>query len=264
MDNTKICTKCGALKPLAEFHKSKLHKDGRKPRCKDCRSIDAAIATASPEAKAKISKSAKRYYQANMERVKEVSMKYKLKKKMEKKLIIKPEPTTCRVYFKTCPKTNELFTAKRAATTFSREGYKINVREKQMTEDYKITKRKRRRISDAILRKENPMIRIRLNISRAINQSLRKGKGTAWQNAVGYTLDQLKQRLENLFHPGMTWENYGKYGWHIDHIRPVASFLFESVECAAFKQCWAIENLQPLWWDENLKKGANYVPGQAA
>jgi hypothetical protein len=51
----------------------------------------------------------------------------------------------------------------------------------------------------------------------------------------------------------MTWENYGK--WHIDHKRPIASFNFTSYEDPEFKECWALNNLQPMWAKENMSKG---------
>jgi len=50
----------------------------------------------------------------------------------------------------------------------------------------------------------------------------------------------------------MTWANYGE--WHIDHKRPISSFNIVSVDCKEFGECWALENLQPLWADENLRK----------
>jgi hypothetical protein len=52
----------------------------------------------------------------------------------------------------------------------------------------------------------------------------------------------------------MTWDNYGVFGWHIDHVRPKASFNFTSPDDEEFKQCWALENLQPLWWKDNITK----------
>jgi len=94
------------------------------------------------------------------------------------------------------------------------------------------------------------------NISTLIYHSLKGNKkGYHWEKIVSYTLKDLMVHLESLFKDGMSWENYGK--WHLDHIRPVSSFKFSSYEDKEFKECWALENLQPLWAKENLKKGAS-------
>ncbi len=74
----------------------------------------------------------------------------------------------------------------------------------------------------------------------------------AWMSLVGYTVDELIAHLEKLFLRGMSWENRSK--WHIDHIMPIDSFSFNSAEDDGFKKCWALENLQPLWKEDNLKK----------
>ena len=55
--------------------------------------------------------------------------------------------------------------------------------------------------------------------------------------------------------PGMTLENYGTY-WHIDHIRPCASF--DLTGPAQQKECFHYTNLQPLEALENKKKGSLY------
>jgi len=69
---------------------------------------------------------------------------------------------------------------------------------------------------------------------------------------VGCSIDELKNHLSSQFTEGMSWENYGE--WHIDHIRPCASFDL-SKEDERFK-CFNYSNLQPLWAKDNLKKGA--------
>lgn len=66
----------------------------------------------------------------------------------------------------------------------------------------------------------------------------------------------LLQHLERLFKPGMTWENYGYNGWHVDHIRPCASFDLTDPEQQA--QCFHYTNLQPLWASENLRKSRKW------
>ena len=105
-------------------------------------------------------------------------------------------------------------------------------------------------------KRENIYIKLNERISGAINLSLRKNKnGLHWESLVGYTLEDLKQHLENLFTQGMEWGNYKHSGWHIDHIIPVSRFNFESYDDLDFKRCWALSNLQPMWGRENMSKG---------
>ena len=73
---------------------------------------------------------------------------------------------------------------------------------------------------------------------------------------IGCTTKELMSYLENKFQEGMTWENYGFEGWHIDHIRPCASFDLTDPEQQ--KQCFHYTNLQPLWAEENMKKHAKW------
>jgi hypothetical protein len=78
--------------------------------------------------------------------------------------------------------------------------------------------------------------------------------GKRWEALAGYTVHDLIAHLESKFQPGMGWHNFGE--WHIDHVRPRASFSFSSPADPAFLECWSLRNLQPLWAKDNLKKGA--------
>lgn len=68
---------------------------------------------------------------------------------------------------------------------------------------------------------------------------------------LGCNIEFLKEHLQKQFLPGMSWENYGL--WHIDHIRPCASFDLSKPEEQC--KCFNYINLQPLWAVDNLKKG---------
>lgn len=54
----------------------------------------------------------------------------------------------------------------------------------------------------------------------------------------------------------MSWENYGRDGWHIDHRVPLAAFKFNTPDDPDFKVAWALTNLQPMWATDNFSKGA--------
>lgn len=101
--------------------------------------------------------------------------------------------------------------------------------------------------------------RLSCAVSNAMRVSLKNNKANRhWEGLVNYTLKDLKQHLENLFGPGMGWDNYGVRGWHVDHIRPISSFCVEKLQdinSKEFKECWSLDNLQPLWWYDNLSKG---------
>jgi hypothetical protein len=100
-----------------------------------------------------------------------------------------------------------------------------------------------------------------MHVARArINAMLRGksiGKFTATAKLVGCSREELVKYLERQFEPGMTWDNYGIKGWHVDHILPCASFDFNCpVQQVA---CCHYSNLQPLWALDNIRKGAKIL-----
>lgn len=56
----------------------------------------------------------------------------------------------------------------------------------------------------------------------------------------------------------MNWSNYGRTGWHIDHIIPIASFDFSKKE--NIEKCFHYSNLQPLWAVDNIRKSNKLIP----
>ena len=67
-----------------------------------------------------------------------------------------------------------------------------------------------------------------------------------------YSPEELSIHLENQFTEGMTWENYGE--WHVDHKLPITAFNFQEIGDNEFMRCWGLDNLQPMWADENIRK----------
>lgn len=115
---------------------------------------------------------------------------------------------------------------------------------------YRNEYRKKRRESD-------PNYRFACALRNRIKEAFRKQYGNKSHKTVallGCTIEECRIYIELLWKPGMTWQNYGLRGWHIDHIKPCASF--DLTDPDQQKACFHYSNLQPLWWWDNLSKGA--------
>jgi len=103
-------------------------------------------------------------------------------------------------------------------------------------------------------KKNDPMFKLNHNIASGIGRSKVNRYRKHWTILVGYTLEDLKKHLESQFKDGMNWGNYGRNGWVVDHRVPLSLFNITSINSKEFKACWALENLQPMWEEENLIK----------
>jgi len=71
---------------------------------------------------------------------------------------------------------------------------------------------------------------------------------------LGCSLDEFKTHIESLWLEGMTWDNHGIHGWHIDHKVSLDYFVKNSDDP------WKANhytNLQPMWAEDNLSKGSS-------
>ena len=95
---------------------------------------------------------------------------------------------------------------------------------------------------------------IRTRISKLLRQK-NADKNNNFYEHLGCSKDYFIEYFEAKFKEGMSWENHGE--WHIDHIKPCASFnLLDEEEQ---KKCFHYTNLQPLWASENLSKGCKFI-----
>lgn len=94
---------------------------------------------------------------------------------------------------------------------------------------------------------------LRGRIRKAIKGSCKSG---TTEDLLGCSIEQARAHLESQFTEGMTWENYGLHGWHIDHIRPCSSYDLTSPEQQ--RECFHYTNMQPLWAVDNIKKSNTY------
>jgi hypothetical protein len=107
---------------------------------------------------------------------------------------------------------------------------------------------------------EDPKYRLATRTRTALYTCLKEFKVAKYRSTfdlLGYTLEELIIHLEKQFTEGMTWDNYGE--WHVDHRIPMAKFNFTSTDDHEFKLCWCLDNLQPLWGEDNLIKGSRYL-----
>jgi len=103
-------------------------------------------------------------------------------------------------------------------------------------------------------RNKNPTYKLRTNISRSIRGMLNgKQKSASCLTYLPYSLQQLREHIENKFDDKMSWENYGSY-WDLDHVYPHSKLPYDSMEHPNFQKCWALKNLQPLEKMENIRK----------
>jgi hypothetical protein len=104
----------------------------------------------------------------------------------------------------------------------------------------------------------DPVKKIKFNLRTRISMVIRgKIKNGHTIKSLGCSLPALLSHLMSKFQSGMTWENYGRKGWHIDHIKPLAAF--DLTDHEQYLQACHYTNLQPLWWYDNLKKSDNYA-----
>jgi hypothetical protein len=99
--------------------------------------------------------------------------------------------------------------------------------------------------------------KIRSRFTEILNKKNIK-KTTKTLDLIGCSVEELKTHIESQFKKGMTWENYGLYGWHIDHIKPCASF--DLTDPVQQKLCFHYTNLQPLWAKDNWEKKDKIIP----
>jgi len=257
----RTCTKCGLRLPLGEFGKSKNGPDGLNYWCKACVRLNAQrhrarlVETFGREGHLAMRRQA---YIENRETIQQ-------KRKQRQELL------------------REHFT-KQALKWQSENRDKVKEIKKRHTEknkpailaysrNYHATHKPQRNAHQKKRKAIDPAFKLRERLRSTFADKLRKaiqdssghaptGRKHSVMRLIACSLVELLAHLESQFQPGMSWENWGRgsHCWHIDHIRPIASFnLFDAVDLA---KCWHHTNLRPLWSIENLKKGARFTEKQ--
>ena len=151
-----------------------------------------------------------------------------------------------------------------AIKKYQKEYYKKNEEEikKKVKEWAEKNPEKRREIANKYNRSEKAKELRKNNInyklsnyihsnSARVTKLVKENKQLKSKQYLGCTLEEFKNHIESQWQEGMTWENHGLHGWHIDHIVPVDWFIKNSDDP------WEANhytNLQPLWAKENITK----------
>jgi len=228
----KICFKCGKEKLLDSFQ---FRKDTGKYRnsCKECQKFyfsDRYVKNSSEEKKKR-----KSHYLNNKDAYKKRSKEWKKNNKD------KVKESNKKSYW------NNVGAERERCRIKSRE-YRKNNPEKVKESRKKYKENKEYSIYDRLSDNLRSRFRIALRGNYKTGSAIRD---------LGCSIEEFKEYLEKKFDSKMSWENYGKYGWHIDHIIPLASF--DLTDHEQVKKACHYTNLQPLWAKDNLSKGAKII-----
>jgi hypothetical protein len=229
----KVCKKCNITKDVGCFFQNLTKLDGRNNVCKICDPLyvkkqkDLTIPDTKQCKKCKHFKALDEYSQ-------------KIGGKYNKNTICKEcKKVTSQDYRNKNPEKNK-------------EYYRSwdSKKKKEFTEKRRVWAKLKRQTDKFYKYKQ----KIRTTMNRAFTRKLVK-KSKKTELLLGCSMDFFLKYLEGLFKPGMTFDNHGTHGWHIDHIVPLkVAKTIEEIE----KLCH-YTNLQPLWAEENLKKSGNIL-----
>ena len=105
------------------------------------------------------------------------------------------------------------------------------------------------------IRSINPVIKFKNNIKTLIYLSFKRNnnkykKSLRSEEILGCSIDFFREYILSKCPENTRLEDFGQYGYHIDHILPIS---IAETEEDIIKLCH-YTNLQPLWWKDNLRK----------
>ena len=231
----KICNVCKKDKEFSEYKEKKNSVDGLTSICKVCLDLKNKHRS---NRKEKLKESNRLYYQKNKKKHNEWCIEWGKRNKSKlaehQKKYRENNPDNVKETRRKYREKNKERLKENSKLYSDKNRVKLRENNKQRKKDYPILKIKDR-------------LRNRLWFYIKSNGLLKKESS---EKLLGCSWDNLKEHIEKQFKDGMTWENHGKYGWHIDHIIPLSSGKSED----DLNKLCHYSNLQPLWWDDNLSK----------
>ena len=226
ISSDKCCPRCKLTKSSDCFTKLKTNKDGLANYCKECRRLND---------KERKQTASETHVNVDITLTKTCTTCNVLKSLSEFRINRKSVDNLSHICIQCLPKNN--WTKEKQQQ--SEKKYKTNNPEK--------IKEKYRKQSQNINR------RIRNNLNHRISEALltnKNKKNNKTAQYIGCSIPFLHAWIEYQFYESMTWETYGQ--WHLDHVKPCASFDLSNEE--EIKECFCWKNMQPLWATENVIK----------
>jgi hypothetical protein len=241
------------VKSLDDFSKNRSKKDGLQGKCKQC------VNKYRKQNIQKEKERSRRYREKNKEILKEKKKVYYERNKIrisEKSKVYRTENTQ-----KIKDRKKKYYVVNKDQYAESSRLYRENNKEKKAKMDKDWKRNNKERFNKQIRERKKTDIGFRLTCDlRTRLWQVIKGSqktGSAIQD-LGCSVPELKQWFEQQFYPHpvtgeeMTWENWGRTGWHIDHIIPLSSF--DLTDRKQFLKANHWFNLRPLWAEENYAK----------
>jgi hypothetical protein len=257
-ESVQCCSLCKIEQPISNFH---IRKKSGKPRkdCKKCCS-DRAI----------------KYRECNYERHKVVSKQYRdankdtINKKISEYRVANKHKRN-EYYAKNREKLKAAnkasYDKNRDVNIQKRKDWYSNNKDRHSDARSAYAAENKDRLRSARRKWENNRLRndvdyrLRKKLSGRIREAA-KGmykKSSATEKLIGCDLGAFKVYIESLFLEGMNWGNWAQFGWHIDHKTPLSWFDLSKEEDRA--KAFHYTNMQPLWWQDNIKKKNKYSDG---
>jgi hypothetical protein len=239
----KECSKCKEKKELEEFYKKENSKDGVDYVCKKCKN-----------------EASHRYHRENKDLIRENKIKYRKEKHQEildkdkKRYQLKKH--RIKDYYH--ENREEILTKRKKLYQEKKEQYRESGRRKYRRRKLKNPEGIAESARNFYERHKNEpkykMLKsIRWGVARIV-RSLKRKKLLRSVDYLGCSLEEFIFYIESQFKEGMSWDNHGVDGWHLDHKIPLDWFIKNSPDP------WSANhytNLQPMWWYDNLSKGAS-------
>ena len=226
---TKVCPDCKIEKDANDFHKATRKKNGISIYCKICTNL----------------RTKNHYYKNREKRIKKIN-EYR---ETHKEHLREKQKITWKLYRE---KNKEYL------NEYNRKWREEN-RElaRDLTKNWRLNNLEYRNEYKRKRNKEDPSYKLsellRSRVKGALKGNYKSGSAI---RDLGCPIEDLKWWFEFWFDEGMNWDNhgYGKGKWNIDHIKALSKF--DLTDRVQFLEACNYKNLQPLWHEDNMLKGA--------